>query len=90
VRPFDAREQEPLVFLYELYKRSAGDARQDVPDEAMIDALGFGEMDHARWQSRHQMIGMTLQGVRLMEDLFVTLNPAPPQPSVSLDHTTTV
>jgi hypothetical protein len=26
--PFDEREQERLAFLYELYKRSAGDARQ--------------------------------------------------------------
>jgi hypothetical protein len=31
--PFDEREQERLSFLYELYKRSAGDARQGVPYE---------------------------------------------------------
>jgi hypothetical protein len=41
--PFDAMEQERLSFLYELYKRSAGDARQGVSYEALIDALGCGK-----------------------------------------------
>jgi hypothetical protein len=41
--PFDAMEQERLSFLYELYKRSAGDARQGVPYEALIDALWCGK-----------------------------------------------
>jgi hypothetical protein len=118
---FDAREPEHMAFLYELYTRSAGDARQGVPYEALIDALGFDErvtkriqhelqreglveltavpqmttvgrtvMDHAHRQHHQQTIGMTSQGMRLMEDLFATLNPAPPQPSASPDHTTTV
>jgi hypothetical protein len=29
--PFDEREPERLAFLYELYKRSAGDARRGGP-----------------------------------------------------------
>jgi hypothetical protein len=29
--PFDAMEPQRLAFLYELYTRSAGDARQGVP-----------------------------------------------------------
>jgi hypothetical protein len=119
--PFDEGEQERIAFLYELYKRSAGDSRQGVPYEELIDALGFGEhvtkriqralqleglveltavppmtyvgrpvMDHAHRQSRQQTIGMTLQGVRLTEDIFATWHTAPPQPSASPDHTTTV
>jgi hypothetical protein len=119
--PFDEWEQECIAFLYELYQRSAGDPRQGVPYEDLIDALGFGErvtkqiqralqleglveltdvppmtfvgrpmMDHTPRQSRHQTIGMTLQGVRLMEDIFATLHTAPPQSSASPDHTTTV
>jgi hypothetical protein len=47
-------------------------------------------VDHAPRQSRQQAIGMTLQGVRLMEDLFATLKPTPPQASASPDPTTTV
>jgi hypothetical protein len=107
--PFDEREQARLAFLYELYQRSAGDARQGVPYEELIDALGFGEpvtkriqralqleglveltavppmtyvgrpvMDHAQRQHHQQTLRMTLQGVRLMEDIFATLHPAPP------------
>jgi hypothetical protein len=118
---FDAMEQERLSFLYELYTRSAGDARQGVPYEALIDALGFGEavtkrlqrelqqqglvelttvppmthvgrpvMDHEHRHHRQQTIGITPQGVRLMEDIFATLPPAPPHSSASPDHTTTV
>jgi hypothetical protein len=101
--PFEAMEQECLAFLYELYRRSAGDARQGVPYEELIDALGFGEavtkriqgelqqeglveltavprmttvgrpvIDHEHRHSRQQTIGMTPQGVRLMEDLLST------------------
>jgi hypothetical protein len=118
---FEAMEQERLSFLYELYTRSEGDARQGVPYEALIDALGFGEamtkrlqrqlqqeglvelttvppmthvgrpiMDHEHRHSCHQTIGITRQGVRLMEDIFATLNPTSPQSSMSPDHTTTV
>ena len=118
---FDAMEPEHMTFLYELYTRSAGDARQGVPYEALIDALGFDErvtkriqrelqqeglvelttvpqmttvgrtvMNHAHRQSRHQTIGMTPQGGRLMEDIRATRHPAPPQASASPDHTTTV
>jgi hypothetical protein len=97
----EALEQERMAFLYELYTRSAGDARQGVPYEALIDALGFDErvtkciqralqreglveltddprmttvgrtvMDHAQRQTHQQTIGMTSQGMRLMEDIF--------------------
>jgi hypothetical protein len=97
---FDAREPARLAFLYELYTRSAGDARQGVPYEALVDALGFSErvakrIQHElqqaglveltavprmttvgrpvippvhRWSGR-QTIGITPQGVRLIEDL---------------------
>jgi hypothetical protein len=40
---FEAMEQERMAFLYELYTRSAGDARQGVPYETLIDALGFDD-----------------------------------------------
>ena len=43
MRPFAAMEPERLSFLYEIYTRSAGDARQGVLYEALIDALGFAE-----------------------------------------------
>jgi hypothetical protein len=100
---FDAMEPEHMAFLYELYTRSAGDARQGIPYEALIDALGFDErvtkriqrdlqreglvdlttvppmthmgrpiMDHAHRQHHQQTIGMTAQGMRLMEDIFAT------------------
>jgi hypothetical protein len=98
---FAAMEQERMAFLYELYTRSAGDARQGVPYEVLIDALGFNEcvtkciqrtlqreglveltavppmttvgrtvMDHVQRQTHQQTIGMTPQGMRLMEDIF--------------------
>ena len=102
-----------MAFLYELYTRSAGDARQGVPYEALIEALGFDErvtkciqralqreglveltdvprmttvgrtvMDHAQRQTHQQTIGMTSQGMRFMEDIFVhradTAYPTPP------------
>jgi hypothetical protein len=40
MRRFDAREQACLAFLSALYIRSAGDARQGVPYEALVDTLG--------------------------------------------------
>jgi hypothetical protein len=100
---FDAMEQAHMTFLYELYTRSAGDARQGVSYEGLIDALGFDErvtkriqhelqreglvelttvpamthmgrpvMDHTSRHRRQQTIGMTPQGMRLMEDIFAT------------------
>jgi hypothetical protein len=112
---FEAMEQEGMAFLYELYTRSAGDARQGVPYEELIDALGFDErvtkriqhelqqeglvelttvppmthvsrpvMDHAYRQHHQQTIGMTPQGMRLMEDIFATrADTARPTPSAS-------
>jgi hypothetical protein len=96
-----AMEQERMAFLSELYTRSAGDARQGVPYEALIDALGFDErvtkciqralqreglveltdvprmttvgrtvVDHAQRQTHHQTIGMTPQGMWLMENIL--------------------
>jgi hypothetical protein len=113
--PFDEREPERLAFLYELYKRSAGDAHRGVPYEELIDALGFSEhvtkriqrelqweglveltavprmttvgrlvMDHAHRPHHQQTIGMTPQGIRLMEDFFADRShPAPPKPVAS-------
>jgi hypothetical protein len=110
---FEALEQERMAFLSELYTRSAGDARQGVPYEALIDALGFDErvtkciqralqreglveltdvprmttvgrtvMDHAQRQTHQQTIGMTPQGMQLMEDIFThCANTAYPTPS---------
>jgi hypothetical protein len=112
---FAAMEPERLAFLSELYTRSAGDARQGVPYEALIDALGFDErvtkriqrelereglvdlttvppmthmgrpvMDHTSRHRRQQTIGMTLQGMRLMEDIFATrADTARPTPTAS-------
>jgi hypothetical protein len=112
---FAAMEQERMAFLYELYTRSAGDARRGVPYEALIDALGFDErvtkciqralqreglveltavprmttvgrtvMDHAQRQAHQQTIGMTPQGMRLMEDIFAhRADMAYPTPSAS-------
>jgi hypothetical protein len=112
---FDAMEPAHLAFLYELYTRSAGDARQGVPYEALIDALGYDErvtkriqralereglvdlttvppmthmgrpvIDHALRQHHQQTIGMTPQGMRLMEDIFATrADTARPTPAAS-------
>jgi hypothetical protein len=41
--PCEEMELQRIAFLYELYQRSAGDPRQGVPYEALIDALRFGE-----------------------------------------------
>ena len=121
MRPLAAMEQERLSFLYELYTRSAGDARQGIPYEALIDALGFGEavtkliqcelqwaglvaltavpqmttvgrpaVDHARRQPHQLTIGLTPQGVRLMEAILATRHTVPPHPSASSDENTTV
>ncbi len=111
---FAAMEQEHMAFLSELYTRSAGDARQGVPYEALIDALGFDErvtkriqraleregfvaltavpqmttvgrtvMDHVHRPNHQQTIGMTPQGMRLMEDIFAhRADTARPTPSV--------
>jgi hypothetical protein len=113
---FDAMEQEYMAFLYELYTRSAGDARQGVPYEMLIDALGFEERvtkriqhklqreglvelttvpqmttvsrmvtDCMHRQHHQQTIGMTPQGMQLMEDIFATrADTARPTPSASL------
>jgi hypothetical protein len=113
---FDAMEQEHMAFLYELYTRSAGDARQGVPYEGLIDALGFDErvtkriqhelqreglvelttvpqmttvsrtvMDRMHRQHHQQTIGMTPQGMQLMEDIFATrADTARPTPLASL------
>jgi hypothetical protein len=56
--PFEALEQERLSFLYELYKRSEGDARQGVPYEELIDALGFDEALTKRIQRDLQLEGL--------------------------------
>jgi hypothetical protein len=116
-----AIEPERLAFLYALYTQSAGDTRQGVPYEALINAQGFSEaltkrlqreleqegmvelttvpplthvgrpiMDHAHRYRRQQTIGMTPEGVRLVEDMLATRRTASPQPSASPEHTTTI
>src|SRR5918992_5708652 len=55
---FDAMEPEHMAFLYELYTRSAGDARQGIPYEALIDALGFDERVTKRIQRELQGEGL--------------------------------
>ena len=55
---FDAMEPEHMAFLYELYTRSAGDARQGVPYEALIDALGYDERVTQRIQRDLQRAGL--------------------------------
>jgi hypothetical protein len=55
---FDAMEPAQMAFLYELYTRSAGDARQGVPYEALIDALGFDERVTKRIQRELQREGL--------------------------------
>jgi hypothetical protein len=59
---FDAMEPAHMAFLYELYTRSAGDARQGVPYEALIDALGFEERVTKRIQralAREGLVDLT-------------------------------
>jgi hypothetical protein len=56
--PFDPGEQARLSFLYELYSRSEGDARQGVPYEVLIDALGFSEAVTKRLQRQLQQEGL--------------------------------
>lgn len=112
---FAAMAPERLAFLSELYTCSAGDARQGVPYEALIDALGFDERvtkriqrdlereglvdlttvpamthlgrpvtEHTPRHRRQQTIGMTPQGMRLMEDLLaMRVDTARPTPSAS-------
>ena len=53
-----AMDQEVISFLYELYKRSAGDARQGVPYEELIDALESSESSTKRIQRDLQLEGL--------------------------------
>ena len=55
---FDAMEPAQMAFLSELYTRSAGDARQGVPYEALIDALGFDERVTKRIQRELEREGL--------------------------------
>jgi hypothetical protein len=55
---FAAMEPERLAFLSELDPRSAGDARQGVPYEALIGALGFDERVTKRIQCDFQREGL--------------------------------
>jgi hypothetical protein len=54
---FVAMEPERLAFLSKLYTRSAGDARQGVPYEVLIDALWFDERVTKRIQCDFQRKG---------------------------------
>jgi hypothetical protein len=57
MRAFDAMQPEHMAFLSELYTRSAGDARQGVPYEALIDALRFDKRVTKRIQRELQRAG---------------------------------
>jgi hypothetical protein len=75
---FEAMEQDRVAFLYELYTRSAGDARQGVPYEELINALGFDERLTKRIQCQLQREG------------FVELTALPQMTTVGrtvMDHT---
>jgi DNA-binding MarR family transcriptional regulator len=79
MRPFDEREQGHIAFLYELYTRSAGDARQGVPYEELIDALGLSERVTKRLERDLQAEGL------------VELTTVPPvtyvgRPAMSCEH----
>jgi hypothetical protein len=54
----EAMEQPCVVFLYELYKRSAGDPRQGVSYEELVDALGFCERVTKQLQRALQQEGL--------------------------------
>jgi hypothetical protein len=54
----EAIEPECLAFLYVLYIQSAGGARQGVPYEALIDALGFSETLTKRLQRELEQEGL--------------------------------
>jgi DNA-binding MarR family transcriptional regulator len=74
---FAAMEPERLAFLSELYTRSAGDAHQGVPYEALIDALGFDERVTKRIQRALEREG------------FVELTTVPPMTHLGrpvMDH----
>jgi hypothetical protein len=55
---FAAMAPERLAFLSELDTRSAGDARQGVPYEALIDALGFDAHVTKRIQRAREREGL--------------------------------
>jgi hypothetical protein len=55
-----------------------------------VTHMGRPVAGHTHRHSRQQTIGMTPQGVRLMEDLIATLNTAPPPCSAPPDPTTTI
>jgi hypothetical protein len=58
----DAMAPAPMAVLSERSTRSAGDARQGVPDEALIDALGFDERVTKRSQralAREGLVDLT-------------------------------
>lgn len=52
--------------------------------------VGRPVMDHEHRYSRHQTIGMTPQGVWLMEGIMAMLHAAPRGPSGAPDRTTPV
>jgi hypothetical protein len=55
---FGAMEPEQMAFLSELYTPSAGNARQGVPYNALIDALGVTECVTKRIQRATQRAGL--------------------------------
>jgi hypothetical protein len=62
IGPALTMEPERLASLSELYTRSAGDARQGVPYEALIDAMGFDERVTKRIQcdfQRERLVELT-------------------------------
>jgi hypothetical protein len=84
---FEAMDQERLAFLSELYTRSAGDARQGIPYEALIDALGFGELVTKRIQCELEREGVVeLTAVPRMTTVGRTVGPRTPAASSADDR----
>src|SRR5688500_4322085 len=54
----DAMAPAPMALLSERSTRRAGDARQGVPDEALVDALGFEERVTKRIQRALEREGL--------------------------------
>jgi hypothetical protein len=55
--PFDTMEPQRLACLCELYKRHAGDPRQGIPYDELVDALGFDERVTKQFQGALQAAG---------------------------------
>ena len=80
--PFDTMEPQRMAFLCELYKRNAGDPRQGVPYEELVDALGCDERVTKRVQGALQEEGLVeLTAVPRITDVGRTVMDSMPRRS---------